>query len=161
MILLCITETIYAVLLLRVGRVVVHLCDHNYSYGRIGGRLPSVIVSPALYISTSRGRSKSRLCSGSDSHVSEFGGGVSSKPLNVPWSYGGASFNATSMNSGRAFERHCAKYCSIATKKTCASNCIITLNLRETPSIVVMVLIIFPLSLTFRLARGVHRSTLR
>jgi len=30
-------ETIYAVLLLRVGRVVVHLCDHNYSYGRIGG----------------------------------------------------------------------------------------------------------------------------
>ena len=37
MIYLCIFETIYAVLLLRVGRVVVHLCDHNYSYGRIGG----------------------------------------------------------------------------------------------------------------------------
>ena len=37
LILLCITETIYAVLLLRVGRVVVHLSDHNYSYGRIGG----------------------------------------------------------------------------------------------------------------------------
>jgi len=36
-----------------------------------------VIVSPALCISTSRGRSKSRLCSGSDSHVSEFGGGLS------------------------------------------------------------------------------------
>ena len=29
LILLCITETIYAVLLLRVGRVVVHLCDHK------------------------------------------------------------------------------------------------------------------------------------
>ena len=37
MIYLCIFETIYAVLLLRVGRVVVHLCDHNYIYGRIGG----------------------------------------------------------------------------------------------------------------------------
>jgi hypothetical protein len=34
-----------------------------------------VIVSPALCISTLRGRSKSRLFSGSDSHVSEFGGG--------------------------------------------------------------------------------------
>ena len=31
MIYLCIFETIYAVLLLRVGRVVVHLCDHNCS----------------------------------------------------------------------------------------------------------------------------------
>ena len=29
---LCIFETIHAVLLLRVGRVLVHLCDHNYSY---------------------------------------------------------------------------------------------------------------------------------
>ena len=29
LILLCISVTIYAVLLLRVGRVVVHLCDHN------------------------------------------------------------------------------------------------------------------------------------
>ena len=37
LVLLCIYETIYAVLLLRVGRVVVHLFDHNYSYGRIGG----------------------------------------------------------------------------------------------------------------------------
>ena len=37
MILLCFSVTIYGVLLLRVGRVVVHLCDHNYSYGRIGG----------------------------------------------------------------------------------------------------------------------------
>jgi len=31
LILLCIYETVYAVLLLRVGRVVVHLCDHNYT----------------------------------------------------------------------------------------------------------------------------------
>ena len=37
LILLCFFKTIYAVLLLMVGRVVVHLCDHNYSYGRIGG----------------------------------------------------------------------------------------------------------------------------
>jgi len=34
---LCFFKTIYAVLLLMVGRVVVHLCDRNYSYGRIGG----------------------------------------------------------------------------------------------------------------------------
>jgi len=37
LILLCFFKTIYAVLLLMVGRVVVHLCDHNYSYGHIGG----------------------------------------------------------------------------------------------------------------------------
>ena len=37
LILLCFFYTIYALLLLMVGRVVVHLCDHNYSYGRIGG----------------------------------------------------------------------------------------------------------------------------
>ena len=37
LILLCIFETIYAVLLLRVGRVVVHQFDQNNSYGRIGG----------------------------------------------------------------------------------------------------------------------------
>jgi len=30
LILLCFFKTIYAVLLLMVGRVVVHLCDHNY-----------------------------------------------------------------------------------------------------------------------------------
>ena len=65
------------------------------------------------------------------------------------------------MYNGRAFERHCAKYCSIATEKPCGSNSIITLNLRETPRIFVMMLIICPLSLTFRLARGVHLSALR
>ena len=65
------------------------------------------------------------------------------------------------MYSGRAFERYCAKYCSIATEKPCASNSIITLNLRETPRIFVMMLIICPLSLTFHLARGVHLSALR
>ena len=42
------------------------------------------------------------------------------------------------MYSGRAFERHFAKYCSVAPKK----------NLRETPSVFVMMLSICPLSLT-------------
>ena len=35
MIYLCIFETIYAVLLLRVGPVVVHLCDHNFVYEQL------------------------------------------------------------------------------------------------------------------------------
>ena len=60
------------------------ICVHRAIYGSrrrmvrlpASRRLPSVIVSPALCISTSRVRSKSRLCSGLDSHVSEFGGGV-------------------------------------------------------------------------------------
>jgi hypothetical protein len=65
------------------------------------------------------------------------------------------------MYSGCAFERHCAKYCSIAIEQSCTSSSNITLNLRETPRIFVMMLIICPLSLIFRLARGVHLSALR
>jgi len=59
---------------------------HMANYGsrrrmvRLNAVYPSVIVSPALCISTSRGRSKSRLCSGSDSHVSEFVGGFHAHP---------------------------------------------------------------------------------
>jgi len=52
LILLCIFETIYAVLLLRVGCVVVHLCDHYYSYVRIGGlRQPSALCSVCFLLS--------------------------------------------------------------------------------------------------------------
>jgi len=49
-------------------------------YGTAERRLPSVIVSPALCVSTSRGLSKSRLYSGLDSHVSEFGGTTNMGP---------------------------------------------------------------------------------
>jgi len=52
---LCFFKTIYAVLLLMVGRVVVHLCDHNYSYGRIGG-LRQIIITLVCGLAVSSGQ---------------------------------------------------------------------------------------------------------
>ena len=41
--------------------------------------------------------------------------------------------------SSRAFERHCVIYLSVATETQCTSSDIISLNLRETPCIFVMI----------------------
>jgi len=46
LILLCIFETIYAVLLLRAGCVVVHLCDHYYLQGHEIGKRVLKYYSP-------------------------------------------------------------------------------------------------------------------
>jgi hypothetical protein len=52
LILLCISVTIYGVLLIRVGRVVVHLCDHNY-YDKISTKIARSLtlnLSPRVFL---------------------------------------------------------------------------------------------------------------